>query len=212
MTHSSDELLRPWRDLMRSYGVAGEAADAAFADLARRHAEPGRFYHDLTHLREVLAVVEELAVVAADLNAVRLAAWFHDAVYDSRAKDNEERSADLARATTSGLGVPREIVANVVRLIVLTKTHAAPDADADASVLLDADLAILGAPEPRYDEYARAIRDEYAWVPEEAYREGRRRVLLGFLRRERIYRTERTFREREARARSNLRREAASLG
>jgi predicted metal-dependent HD superfamily phosphohydrolase len=208
---SSSDLLgqldAQWRRLLLPFRAPEPAVTAALADLAARYSEPSRHYHNLTHLQEMLGVISSLAGADPAAPVVRLAAWFHDAVYDSRAKDNEERSADLAEAVLTRLGLPASLVANVERLVLLTKTHSAEADDREGQVLLDADLAILGAEEDRYDDYAHAIRREYAWVAEDAYREGRRRVLDGFLKRPRIYFAEALFRSHEGWARRNLRRE-----
>jgi predicted metal-dependent HD superfamily phosphohydrolase len=201
-----------WRQLLAPFAVPEPEVAAAFADLARRYSEEARHYHNLTHLHETLTVIDDLHELMRDAAAVRLAAWFHDAVYDSRAKDNEERSAELAAAVLTGLGLAQLLVAEVGRLILLTKAHRAGDDDCDGRVLLDADLAILGAEADRYDDYARAVRREYVWVAEDAYRDGRRRVLEAFLDRPRIFFTDRMFRSHETRARENLRRECAELG
>ena len=115
---------------------------------------------------------------------MKLAAWLHDVIYDSKASDNEERSAQYAERLCEELAIPEGHRA--AALIRKTKTHVAED-DADAQVLIDADLAILGASEPVYRDYAEKIRQEYAWVPEPEYRQGRRRVLESFLSRPRIY-------------------------
>jgi predicted metal-dependent HD superfamily phosphohydrolase len=208
---TSGALEAAWLGLLAPFEVGGEAGRNAFLDLAGRYAAPGRAYHNLNHLREVLAVIDALRAAARDATAVRLAAWFHDAVYDPRAADNEEKSARLAEEVLGGLGLPERTVREVGRLVLLTRTHEAAADDADGHVLLDSDLAILAAPPPRYDEYARAIRQEYGWVPEEEYRAGRRRVLDGFLRRGRLYRTEQMFRACEPPARANLRREIDAL-
>src|SRR5262249_39583749 len=125
--------------------------------------------------------------------------------------DNEERSAVWAGEALWGLGATEATIARVQALVLQTKTHDADPGAADASVLLDADLAILGASPRRYAEYAAGIRQEYAWVAEEDYRRGRLRVLEGFLRREKIYRTERMCRTHEEQARENLRREIEQL-
>ena len=117
-------------------------------------------------------------------NEITLAAWLHDVIYDSRATDNEERSADYAQSLCAKLSYPQGPV--VAALILQTKSHHAGD-DADAQVLLDADLAILGADEPVYRTYAANIRLEYSWVPETEYRLGRRRILERFLNRPSIY-------------------------
>jgi predicted metal-dependent HD superfamily phosphohydrolase len=198
------QLEAAWRRLLRPFHVPEPAVTAAFADLVARYSEASRHYHNLTHLAEMLTIIDDLADEAT---AVRLAAWFHDAVYYSRAQDNEERSTALAGTVLGNFGLPHALIADVERLVLLTKTHLADGADRDAQLLLDADLAILGAQDDRYDDYARAIRREYAWVADDAYRDGRGRVLKGFLKRPRIYFTDALFRSHEARARRNLRRE-----
>ena len=146
--------------------------DAVGADLLRRWSEPHRRYHTVEHLAAMLDVVDRNAALAQDAPAVRLAAWFHDAVYDPRAGDNEERSAALARAA-----VPPHLADEVVRLVLVTKDHATGTADRNGSLLCDADLAILAADPDRYGRYAAAVREEYAFVPDEVFRPGRAAVL-----------------------------------
>jgi predicted metal-dependent HD superfamily phosphohydrolase len=205
----ANQLSARWDALVRPLGAPAERADAVFADLAARHGGPDRHYHNLDHLAAVLDALEPASGARSPL-ALRLAAWFHDAVYDSRAADNEERSAALARAALADLNGPESLGDEVARLVLLTRGHATGPEDRDGQVLLDADLAILGAPADEYDRYAAAIRREYAWVAEEAYRAGRGRVLQDFLRRPRIFQTEvRAAREEQARA--NLARELARL-
>jgi predicted metal-dependent HD superfamily phosphohydrolase len=173
-----------WQSLLRAWAVRPALADAAFEDICRHYAEPGRVYHTLDHVRSVLELVDSLVRHAPNPNAVKLAAWLHDVIYDSRASDNEERSAAYAERLCESLSLPDG--RRVASLILKTKTHDAGE-DADAQVLLDADLAILGADDPAYRTYAEQIRQEYAWVPEAAYRTGRRQVLERFLTRSRIY-------------------------
>ncbi|MDQ2686612.1 MAG: hypothetical protein M3Y28_01965, partial [Armatimonadota bacterium] len=108
------------------------------------------------------------------------------------------------------LGLPDEIASRVKQLILATKAHQALDGDAACRLLLDADLAILGAPETDYNAYAQAIRREYAWVPDVHYRQGRRRVLETFLQRPRLYLTP-SFEPLEEQARANLRHERERL-
>jgi predicted metal-dependent HD superfamily phosphohydrolase len=158
-----------------------------------------------------LAAVESLRCLAQNFAAVQLAAWLHDVVYETQAEENEEQSAAYAGRLLQRLALPAEVIATCQRLILTTKGHRAGP-DPDSPILLDADLAILGAAEPDYARYARAIRQEYAWVPEEQYRHGRTRVLQGFLQRGRIYLTEPMFQALEARARANVTREIQSLG
>ena len=132
----------------------------------------------------MLETVDGLASFARNLNAVKLAVWLHDVIYDSRASDNEARSAEYAEQLCEKLSIPEGRV--VACLILKTKTHEAGD-DPDAQVLLDADLAILGASESAYRTYADQIRQEYGWVPEPDFLMGRRQVLERFLARPRIF-------------------------
>jgi predicted metal-dependent HD superfamily phosphohydrolase len=180
----NDVLRRKWHDLLRAWAVDPSRIDRTFEDVREHYAGPGRFYHTLDHVQNVLETVESLGSYARNLDAVKLATWLHDVIYDSRASDNEERSADYAERLCEKLSIPEGHL--VAALIRKTKTHDAGE-DADAQVLLDADLAILGASEPVYRDYGEKIRQEYAWVPEPDYRQGRRRVLQNFLSRPRIF-------------------------
>jgi hypothetical protein len=141
---------------------------------------------------------------------VRLALWFHDAVHDTRAKDNEERSAELARAALRGAGVPREMVERVRRLVLATR-HELPAEGADASLVVDVDLAILGAAPRRFAEYERQVRREYGWVPSADYRAARLRILRSILDRPAVYATAHFRDTLEERARANLARSVRRL-
>ncbi|MEV4067628.1 HD domain-containing protein [Nonomuraea dietziae] len=183
------------------------AATAVGAELVARWSEPHRRYHTLDHLRAVLAAIEPLAPVADDADAVRLAAWFHDAIYDGRPSWDEERSAQLAQALLPRCGVAEGRVAEVARLVRLTATHdpgydPARAGDANGAVLCDADLAVLAG--EHYDAYARAVREEYRHVPDELFRAGRAQVLRRLLDAPRLYRTARAHDLWEARARANV--------
>ncbi|MEU1350512.1 hypothetical protein ABZ438_32740 [Streptomyces sp. NPDC005786] len=176
-----------------------------YADnLLARWAEPQRRYHTIAHLAAVLDHVDTLAAHAADADAVRLAAWFHDAVYRPDRSENEERSAVLAERALPEAGVPGAITAEVARLVRLTVSHDPADGDSNGEVLCDADLAILAAPPKEYAEYAARVRAEYGFVPDEAFREGRAAVLRQLLELPRLFRTPHGAAEWEARARHNL--------
>jgi predicted metal-dependent HD superfamily phosphohydrolase len=192
------------------FGIDAHRSEQILDRLCRLHAGEGRFYHTLRHLEEVLQVIDALSALATDLAAIQLAAWFHDAVYDTRAGDNEERSAALCAETLTALPIPQATTAAAVRMIRATRAHE-PAGDADCCLLLDADLAILGAPPDRYVEYAAAIRQEYSWVAEADYRAGRTRVLQSFLQRPQIYFTSPMRAARETQARQNLHGEIQAL-
>jgi predicted metal-dependent HD superfamily phosphohydrolase len=162
---------------------------ALLADLEARYREPQRHYHTLQHLEECFAALDAVRPHVADVAAVELALWFHDAVYDVHRHDNEARSAGLAAATLRAAGLPDALTGKVTALILATRDHAAADADADAAALLDADLAILGAAPARFDDYERQIRAEYAHVPDDVFVPARRRILENFLQRPHLFAT-----------------------
>ena len=211
-------LIDRWTSLFPSGdAVADAAAAAAGLDLIARYEEPHRRYHTVRHLTEVLDVVDELASEADDLDAVRLAAWFHDAVYESGAGhaaddvSNEEASALLAELVLANLGVPALRVAEAARLVRLTEKHAADSGDRNASVLFDADLAILAAEPSRYEQYTQAVREEYREIPEELFRPGRAQILGALLQAPALYRTPAAYARFESRARANVTAEIARL-
>lgn len=202
-----------WRAAVRAAdGSAPDAeVDAAGTDLLARWAQPHRRYHDLEHLGEVLDAVDGLADDAADPAVVRLAAWFHDAVYDGRPGDDEEASAVLAERVLASLGVPADRAGRVAALVRMTAAHSPTDDDADAAVLSDADLAILAAPPERYARYAAAVRAEYAHVPDDAFRAGRAAVLRGLVVAPHLFRTAHGRAQWEHAARANVAAELATL-
>jgi predicted metal-dependent HD superfamily phosphohydrolase len=186
----------------------------AALDLMARWQEPHRRYHTLAHLVAVLRAVELLgvgpqAVSVDDPLALRLAAWFHDAVYEGRPGDDEAASAALAEQVLSELGQPTDRVAEVGRLVRMTATHSPAPGDHSAELLTDADLSVLGAPDHEYRAYADAVRQEYAHVPEPLFRTGRAQLLRRLAAGEQIYRTPRGRLLWEAAARANV---AAEIG
>ncbi|MFE5890691.1 hypothetical protein ACFQ6E_17360 [Streptomyces sp. NPDC056462] len=172
--------------------------------LLTRWQEPQRHYHTLTHLTAVLDRIDELAGHARDADVVRLAAWFHDAVYLPDRSENEERSAHLAERALVEAGVPAERTAEVARLVRLTVTHAPAPDDPDGQVLCDADLAILAAPPSAYAAYTAAVREEYHFVPNDAFREGRAAILRQLLDLPSLFSTPYGKEKWEATARYNL--------
>src|SRR5947209_2279991 len=126
-----EQLRASWRSLTAGLGVESAAADRVFAILAEKYSHPERHYPNPRHLGEVLALVDELLPQAANPGVVRLAAWFHDAVYDPRAADNEERSSDLAEHLLRPWPLPSGSLDRVRQLILLTRTHQPPAGDRD---------------------------------------------------------------------------------
>ncbi|MFI5806479.1 hypothetical protein [Streptomyces sp. NPDC051561] len=182
------------------------AADPApyAANLLTRWSEPQRHYHTVTHLAAVLAHLDTLAGHAADPDLVRLAAWFHDAVYLPDRDTNEDRSARLAERALPELGLSADATAEVARLVRLTVTHDPDPEDTNGEALCDADLAILAAPPEAYAAYASAVRAEYAFVPDPDFRTGRAAVLTHLLALPRLFRTPYGAKHWEDAARRNL--------
>lgn len=208
---SGPEPAREWQELASLLGVGQRASQRAFGDLTRRHDGESRVYHTLAHTWRVVQDIYRLAPHAANLINVQLAAWFHDAIYDPRAADNEERSAAYAAGILEQWEQPQSRIDEVQRLILLTKHHEPASDDGDGQVLIDADLAILGAPREAYARYAAAIRREYSWVSDRDFGIGRTKILRQFLARPSIYYTPPMRREREQRARVNLQAEIERL-
>ena len=201
---NQDELLGAtrWRAMWAELG-AREADPALRLQLLACYSEPQRSYHSLQHLGECMWMLQPLRALAEHAAEIELALWFHDAIYDTRRKDNEERSALWLRESAVAAGVPEAAVLRA-QAMVLATCHQALPVTPDGKILIDVDLSILGAGPERFKQYEEQVQREYAWIPEVQRREGRTRILLSFLQREFIYNTE-TMRQRlESRARANL--------
>ncbi len=201
-----------WRVLCLATGADGPLATSWEQDLVDRHNDPDRHYHNSAHLGAVLDALDRLGAIDP---VTEFATFFHDAVYDPTAPENEARSAELAVEALLDLDVEVNIT-EVVRCIEATGTHSIeqPGSAEDRyqlAAFLDADMSILGQAAPIYARYANAIRREYQFLPDIVYRERRADVLSGFLDRQRIYLTEIGWVLWEAQARVNLEQELASL-
>lgn len=184
-------------------------------ELSALYAAQDRHYHNLAHIEAMLALAGDYRGLLRDPEAVEAAIWFHDAIYDSKAKDNEAQSAALAEQKLAGR-VEAGRLDRISSMIVATATHQLPSFDdptavRDAGLFLDMDLSILGAQPDAFDAYEHAVRREYAWVEEPMWRTGRSAVLKNFLARPHIFHTE-EFRQRfEPQARLNMARSLEAL-
>ncbi|MEV8569309.1 hypothetical protein AB0436_27620 [Streptomyces sp. NPDC051322] len=201
-----EDLTSRWRHTLTAAreGAGGPDPVPYAEQLLARWAEPQRRYHTTAHLTAVLDHVDTLAGHAADPEAVRLAAWFHDAVYRPDRSENEERSAQLAERALTEAAVPGARTAEVARLVRLTVSHDPQPGDTNGEVLCDADLAILASSPADYAAYAASIRDEYSFVPDQAFRTGRATVLRQLLGLPRLFRTPYGADRWETAARQNL--------
>lgn len=180
--------------------------------LLARYAEPHRRYHTAAHIEDCLARLAEITGLdEAERRLLTWAIWWHDAIYDPTRSDNEAASAELTRRDLPALAATPAEIDEVARLILLTAGHAVDPGDRLGALMVSIDLSILGAAPAAYDAYAAAVRAEYAHVPDDAFRAGRRRVLQHFLAAPGLF-AEPTFAARyDAAARSNLAREINAL-
>ena len=200
-----------WEELCRGIGVPTAAARDMHAELVERYSEPHRHYHNVTHIESMLELLAHREESLDSPASVYLATFFHDAIYNPAAPDNEDQSAQLASDWLSGQNVDARITQAVVELIEATANHMEAEGSGDLAWFLDADLSILGSETSRYDDYAAAIRREYSFVTDADYRTGRTSVLNQFLNSDRVFRTPGLYDELECRARDNLRREHEAL-
>ena len=187
-------------------GNASETeAKAIWSGLSALYQEPHRHYHNLTHIAASLA---ELDATGKGTHELEGAIWFHDVIYDPARSDNEAASAVWFESITAAwLALERR--STIARLIAATDFRMPRSEDADEALMVDIDLAILSADWPAYDVYRRAVRREYAHVPDEAFRAGRAKVMASFLKQP-VYRTS-FFEARESKARENISRELDEL-
>jgi len=191
-----------WCDLWRRLGAVGDA-DAHYARLSSQYAQPHRAYHTLEHIETLFAEFDAARQLSQRPEEVEYAIWFHDAIYDARSDDNEERSADLAAEVAAEIGLSAEFASSVQALIIATNHVDVPTAP-DARLMVDCDLAPLGCSAEQFRENGMRVRRECDWMSEEQYIARRDAFLRQFLDRPHIYCTD-LFREKyEAQARSNL--------
>ena len=197
-------------DVFTNFSVDKEKIIMLFEKLVQLYSHEGRHYHTLKHVRAMLDYLERYKDTLKRREAVMFATWYHDAIYDTTSKTNEEDSALLLEQDLASLGIPQELIDISCQLILDTKMHSPTIKDTDTYLFLDADLSILARPAHIYDIYSTNIRKEYSWVPEEEYRKGRLAVLQSFLKREKIYFSPGMEMYEEI-ARDNIKREIESL-
>ncbi|HEX4792831.1 MAG TPA: hypothetical protein VH370_03510 [Humisphaera sp.] len=179
-------------------------------ELESLYSSPGRHYHNLDHIHKCLELLADVREQCDDPDAMEIAIWFHDCIYDPTRRDNEEASADVAARLLGECGISPDQIERVRELILATK-HAVQPADPDSQLLVDIDLAILGSAPGTFDDYEGGIRLEYAHVPDDAFAKGRAQILEMFLARPRIFLTEYFGQRFESAARQNLARSISRL-
>ncbi|MGP4863830.1 HD domain-containing protein [Psychrobacter sp. T6-5] len=195
--------------------VTPDEAQALWQNISVRYGEPQRAYHTLSHIEQLLVQFDSIKHHLSKPHIVALALYYHDVIYDPTRSDNEQKSAEYAVDALSSYLSPEQCQ-HIYALIMMTANHQIDESIysvkySDAAYLLDMDLSILGAPWPIYQQYTQAIRQEYAHVSDDNYRNGRIAVLKGLLAHPKLYLTDYYYRQLETQARDNINCELISL-
>ena len=197
-----------WEHLWQRLGA--HPPQEGFEVLLRAYSETDRFYHNLDHIEDCLFLYDQTKSLASQPEEVELAIWFHDAVYDTKRSDNEQKSSEWAEGAVRQAGLSNGI-AERVSFLILGTGHNQELTDGDAQFIVDVDLSILGREAAVFWQYEENIRKEYAWVPTHLFRQRRIEILNGFLERQHIYYHQKFRKMFEENARSNLTQAIARL-
>lgn len=202
-----------WLDLMALITPPANPlhSNLLFNGIKTTYEAPERAYHNLSHIVSMLDEAPQFCFGTHHPPELLLSIWLHDIIYDTHATNNEERSAEVAQWIAKELGMSQRTFAFIEQCIMTTKHASKPEQDIYSCLIADLDLAILGKPEKEFEAFEIAIKQEYAWVPENTYREKRAEILNKFLDRPKIY-SHVFFQVRyEEQARKNLKRTIAKL-
>lgn len=197
-------------ELISVYSNDEQLMESYWNEIEEKYTSKKRYYHNLTHLENMIAELEAVKNDIADYDAVLFSVFYHDIIYKATAKDNEEKSAEKAKACLEKLNLDTDRIAKIYNQIIATKAHQESE-DLDTNFLLDADMAILGKEWNQYHEYAKQVRKEYAIYPDFMYNPGRKKVLIHFLEFEEIYKTDFFKDKYETPARANIKKEIGLL-
>lgn len=184
-------------------------AEGAWQELLKRYDEDHRRYHNLDHVRFCLKQKDLAASLMDDPDAGEMSIWYHDVIYEPRARDNEKRSAGFFAWYTVDL-FPDDFVAKVRRLILATE-HPEDVDEGDACYITDIDLSSFALPWESFQRDNAALRVEQQDLSDASYYAGKKRFLEKLAARKRIFRTDFFHDLYEERARANIRRYLAEL-
>lgn len=205
---NTKELYKDWIKLGEKYCQDLSILNTISIKIKKKYSERNRHYHNLDHIDKMLNLANENASEIKDLDEVLFAIWFHDIIYKSRSKKNEQRSAKYLKKVFKEFNLKELKVDKVYQLIISTKKHQIiVDTDLDNAFLLDFDLSTLGQNWNVYEAYTQNIRKEYRLFPNFLYIPARKKILQGFLDRENIYFTKKYQQLFEEQARTNLQKE-----
>lgn len=179
-------------------------------EIEKSYSQKNRKYHNLTHLENMILELESVKEEISDFDALLFSVFYHDIIYKATSKDNEEKSAELAKKRLEKINFSSEKILKTYNQILATKSHKKSE-DSDTNFLLDADLAILGRDWKVYENYIQQIRKEYSIYPDFLYNPGRKKVLTHFLEFDEIFKTDYFKEKYEKIARENIKREISML-
>ncbi len=204
-------LEKEFKNLFYKYSHKKEIISFCWKEIEQKYSSEKRHYHNLSHIAELLQFFSEYEEKIIEKDVVLYAIFYHDAIYNVKKKNNEEKSAKLARQRMSQLNIHPGTIQLVYDFIIATKSHETDYNNQDLDYFLDFDMAILGKNWDDYLSYTKQIRKEYSIYPNILFRKGRKEALKSFLQIERIYKTDAFFNKFEERARKNIRKEIKEL-
>ena len=199
-----------YKDLLQHNKVDSNSSQKLWEELENKYSEKGRHYHNLNHLQDLYDQLVKVKSKISNWNIILFTLFYHDVIYKSTKKNNEEESAKLASKRMAEIGLTNSEIELCSNQILATKSHI-ESIDSDTNYFTDADLSILGRSRENYNEYCKKIRKEYSIYPKFMYNKGRKQVVKHFLSMERIYKTEEFYSEFEEQAKLNLEAELETL-
>lgn len=208
-----ENLKKDWTDLFVSEKLNLEAAERIWQKFEKEYGKKTRAYHNFSHLENMLSKLKRFENELEDLSVLKFSIWFHDVIYLVTRKDNELKSAEIARRELTELGFDETRIQRCFDQIMSTKAHALQGdfQSFDEKLMLDLDLDVLSWEWGNYLEYTRQIRREYRIYLSFLYKKGRAVAMSKFLEREQIYFTDYYHSEKESIARENLKNEIKLL-
>ncbi len=207
------DLRQRWLNLVARYSDDEILHNTLWEEIESNYQESGRAYHNLNHIQELFALMDQADCTWKSPDTVAFSIWYHDIIYNARKRDNEYKSANLAKKRLQQLGLPANQIKKIHTQILATQNHQIPSGihDPDLPFFLDFDLEVLSRDWKSYQTYTQQIRSEYAVYPMFLYKIGRKKALTHFIKKTKIYHTPIFQSINEAQARANILKEIKKL-
>lgn len=199
-----------YTELLEEYEVNSTSVEKLWNEIITNYSEKTRHYHNLEHLEDLLSQLKSVKEEIDNWKVILFTLFYHDIIYKSTKKDNEEKSAEIASKRMAEIGVKRNYIQLCYDQIIATKSHKESHST-DINFFTDADLSILGRTPSKYKTYCSNIRKEYSIYPDSIYNRGRKKVINHFLSMNKIFKTDEFYDRYEEQAIFNLQQELKSL-